>query len=97
MDFDLEVVRVVVFCKVELLDGGDILFVDGILIKKLFVEKLISGEDYNIIIYFFFFVGGGVRKFFWKIGNKSSEYVEGLLVLRCIIYFEESFIYECFM
>lgn len=83
--------------KVELLDDGDILSVDGSLLKKPFVEKPTSGEDHNIIIYFHSKTGGGARKLFRKIGNKSSEYVPELNVPRCITQPSESFLYEQFM
>jgi inositol-hexakisphosphate/diphosphoinositol-pentakisphosphate 1-kinase len=83
--------------KVELLDDGDTLSVDGSLLAKPFVEKPISGEDHNICIYYPKSQGGGARKLFRKIGNKSSEWVEGMTVPRAILEPDSSYIYEKFM
>ncbi|CEI69140.1 Inositol hexakisphosphate and diphosphoinositol-pentakisphosphate kinase [Fusarium venenatum] len=83
--------------KVELIDDGNTISVDGQTLRKPFVEKPTSGEDHNIIIYFPSEDGGGARKLFRKIGNKSSDYIQELNVPRAITEPDSSYIYESFM
>ncbi|KAM3510094.1 hypothetical protein MY10362_000233 [Beauveria mimosiformis] len=82
---------------VELVDDGDALSVDGVVLRKPFVEKPTSAEDHNVIIYFPKSAGGGARKLFRKIGNKSSDFVADLDTPRCITEPENSYVYESFM
>ncbi|KAH6659574.1 histidine phosphatase superfamily-domain-containing protein [Truncatella angustata] len=83
--------------KVEMLDDGDTISVDGTLLRKPFVEKPTSGEDHNVIIYFPRSMGGGARKLFRKIGNKSSEFVPDLISPRAITEPDSSYVFEQFM
>ena len=85
--------------QVELVDGGDTLIVDGVALKKPFVEKPVDGEDHNIRIYFGrrHESGGGGRKLFRKIGNKSSEWDKDLVVPRAVTEKSSSYIYEQFL
>ena len=85
--------------EVSLSDDGDTLWVDGNCLRKPFVEKPTSGEDHNIRIYFpsDHESGGGGRKLFRKIGNKSSEWDENLIVPRAVAEQGSSYLYEQFL
>ena len=84
--------------EVSLADDGDSIFVDGVTLKKPFVEKPISGDDHNIHIYFpKSHHGGGGRRLFRKIGNKSSEWDDKMRVPRAVTEEGSSYIYEQFL
>ncbi|ERF69346.1 hypothetical protein EPUS_08819 [Endocarpon pusillum Z07020] len=84
--------------KIDLIDDGDTILIDGRSLKKPFVEKPVNGEDHNVMVYFPRSQnGGGGRRLFRKIGNKSSEFDPNLIVPRCITEENSSYIYEQFL
>lgn len=83
--------------KIELIDDGNTIRVDGVTLTKPFVEKPVSGEDHNIHIYFHKKDGGGGRRLFRKINNKSSEKDDTLDVPRAMLEPDSSYIYEQFL
>ena len=80
--------------SLEFAHDQDLLIVDGMQLKKPFVEKPVSGENHNINIYFAAAHGGGGRRLFRKINNKSSEKDDSLVVPKCITEQDSSYVYE---
>ncbi|KKY21237.1 putative cortical actin cytoskeleton protein asp1 [Diplodia seriata] len=83
--------------SVEMLEDNDVICVDGVELRKPFVEKPTSGEDHNIHIFFPKSAGGGGRRLFRKVNNKSSEADDSLEVPRVITDPDSSYIYEQFL
>jgi inositol hexakisphosphate/diphosphoinositol-pentakisphosphate kinase len=83
---------------IHMIDDGDTLYVDGITLKKPFVEKPVDGDDLNVRIYFpKSHQGGGGRRLFRKIGNKSSEWDPNLSIPRTVTEVGTSYVYEQFL
>lgn len=83
--------------KEVIMVDDDTIRVDGVELKKPFVEKPVSGEDHNVYIYYSSAVGGGGRRLFRKINNKSSEADETLNIPRSITDPTSSYLYEQFL
>eukprot|EP01136_Pigoraptor_vietnamica_P029686 Opistho-1_new@88064 len=71
----------------------DYIEVNGERFNKPFVEKPISGEDHNIVIYYPKSAGGGSQRLFRKVGDRSSEFRSNVNNVRQ----EGSYIYEDFL
>eukprot|EP01083_Nonionella_stella_P118644 354271_1 len=54
----------------NVVEYDDKIVVNGVTIRKPFVEKPMHAEDHNIYVYY---KGGGSRRLFRKVGNRSSE------------------------
>jgi len=80
--------------RVELLDNGDVLSVNGVLLRKPFVEKPVNENEHDIIIYYPGITGGGARKLFRTWGSKPSEFIPDLVTPRAITKPKRSYIYE---
>eukprot|EP00756_Hemistasia_phaeocysticola_P006023 Hpha_TRINITY_DN13629_c0_g1::TRINITY_DN13629_c0_g1_i1::g.122727::m.122727/K13024/PPIP5K, VIP; inositol-hexakisphosphate/diphosphoinositol-pentakisphosphate 1-kinase len=74
-------------------ESDDQISVDGVVVRKPFVEKPANADDHNVWIYFPSNAGGGGKKLFRKVKNKSAEFVPDLLEVRR----EGSYIYESFV
>jgi len=76
-----------------LIENDDSVEVNGVVIRKPFVEKPVDAEDHNVSIYYPTSAGGGCKKLFRKIGDRSSEFYPDINNVRV----NGSFIYEEFV
>ena len=77
----------------ELVEHDDHIEVNGVIIRKPFLEKPVNADDHNIAIYYPTSAGGGCKKLFRKIGDRSSEFYPDINEVRR----DGSYIYEEFV
>ena len=71
----------------------DSITVNGVVIKKPFIEKPISSENHNICLYYPRSAGGGSKRLFRKVYDRSSRYCKNISKVRR----NHSFVYEEFL
>lgn len=74
-------------------ESDDSIEVNGVVIKKPFVEKPVDADDHNIRIYYPSSAGGGCKMLFRKIGDRSSAFDPDVNQVRR----DGSYIYEEFV
>jgi len=77
----------------EIEEHDEFITINGIQIKKPFVEKPVDAEDHNIYIYYPMSAGGGSKRLFRKVGDQSSKFYP----LENEVRRDGSYIYEEFV
>jgi len=62
--------------------NNDHIKVNGVVIHKPFMEKLVDTDDHNIAIYYPSSAGGGCKKLFRKVGDRSSLFYPEINKIR---------------
>jgi hypothetical protein len=75
------------------IEQDDSIEVNGVVIRKPFVEKPVDADDHNIRIYYPSSAGGGCKTLFRKVGDRSSAFDPDIRHVRT----DGSYIYEEFV
>ena len=77
----------------KVIEHDDSIEVNGVVMKKPFVEKPVDADDHNIRIYYPGSAGGGCKMLFRKVGDRSSAFDPDMHEIRR----DGSYIYEEFV